>query len=155
MGVKASGQKNSCFRALLLLKMIENPLFGFHLVRLIIYISGFLHIFGNNSAPKNISQCPETQEGPILLFFSQISPQKWIFTFFWEKEVPPNFFSLKNMLNFATFLLVAKDFLGNISRGSLTKQKCFSALLKKSQGSGSTLSWTYEPQISWNFFLLL
>ena len=138
---------------LLLPKMIENPLFDFHSASLNIYISGFPHIFGNNSASKNVSLCPEALQGPILLFYSQISPQKCFFPFFWVKKVPAKFFSLKNMWKIATFSLLAKIFSGNISRGSLTKQKRFSVLPKKIHGCGQALISCMNYKLAKKFFV--
>ena len=91
----------------------------------------FSHIFGNNSAPKNVSLCLEALQGPILLFFSQISPQTLIFPIFWVKKVGAKFFSLKNMLNLATFLLLAHFFSGTISRGPLTRRKRYFSFFTK------------------------
>ena len=45
--------------------------------------------------------------------------------------MPRKFFSLKNMLEIDTFLLVANFFSGKIYRGSFTNQNGFSAVLKK------------------------
>ncbi len=82
-------------------------------------------------APKQELFCLEALQGPILLFYSQISPQKWIFPFFWVKKVPENFFSLQNMLNLATFLVLAKKFSVAISRGPLSRWKRYFIFLTK------------------------
>ena len=89
----------------------------------------FSCMFGNNHAPKKYQHYLQVifeLQGPSTGWFGQNLWITGISKFFvWLNEVPRKFLSLKNMWNLATFLLLANLLSGTISRGPLTRRKCY------------------------------
>ena len=95
----------------------------------------FSRMFGNNHAPKKYQHYLQVifeLQGPSTGWFGQNLWITGVSKFFvWLNEVPRKFLSLKNMWNLATFLLLANFLSGTISRGPLTRRKCYFSFFNK------------------------